>query len=505
MKIKTKLTVLVVLLTGVASNVYGGVAEITDIKGSVEIQRPPAEEWEKVSLSTDLESGDRLRTGPAGSATVNFNAGHTAHLGPDSTIDIKDATEDNTELKLFKGNIRSKVKKLSRKQDYKISTPQAVCAVRGTDFEVSVLDNRTGVKVFEGVVEARQMVTGEAVNVVAGEYSNILEGKKPTEPEQIEEIEEEKKAGSATAEGASLQNNSIRKEIRSEMFEEISRDVVLSRAAEEIKRAEYENGKAMIDAHGNRVRLEEYVVRPAGIKNEFKYVVLNKRDNRFDFGKINFTFNSALPDDLTLATKEMFYSEATTKPDWILTKLTSVMSNTQDRVNEVATGGGMLADAGGNWNHYFAKYKFSIKGKDRDELILWTRDASNIRGSYENISWETYYLDDKDNTELESEVTTRPAGDDSFHIYTKDTYSDGTWISADDYLINNEGEIQSSDDFKDNFSSELGGGFKDYLAKLNFERKYESSEFEGRDIDLVFSTKLLLDSDMISMGIEKQE
>ena len=46
---------------------------------------------------------------------------------------------------------------------------------------------------------------------------------------------------------------------------------------------------------------------------------------------------------------------------------------------------------------------------------------------------------------------------------------------------------------------------KDYLAKLNFERKYTSSEFEDRDIDIVFSTKLLLDSGMLSVAYDGDE
>jgi len=485
----------VVFLLTLSASALAAVAKITELSGAVKIM-PEGGSWQTAKLNQELNEGDKIMTAEKSRAVIVFYSGHSAVVGPDSSMAVKEANSSSTGLDLFKGKLRSKVKKLSPGQAYKIETPQAVCAVRGTDFEVNVGGEKTKVRVFEGVVEAKEIFTGEKVTVAAGQYSEVRQNEKPSEPKEDPEQEKTEKEEPAGEEKTEDDKPDLKEEARKEMFEEISRDAVLSRAAEEIKKAEYENGKALLDAHGNRVRLEEYIVRPA--EDQFKYVVLNHRENRFDFGKILFKFDSALPDDLSLATRSMFKSKD--RPEWILTDLVSVMSNTKDQINEEASGGDMIQDLSGDWRHYFANYEFSVKGYEKPQKTLWTQTVTDTGGTYEDLSARITY---GDAGSLITEKYSRPEGEDVFHLKIYNKYADGTWLAAEDYLINDDGEIQSSDDLKNNFSSELGGSFKDYLAKLNFERKYTSSEFGDRDIDLVLSTKLLLDSGMLSMSLEE--
>ncbi len=477
--------IIVLLITG---NLFAGVARLTEVTGDVSYFR--LNEWQAAFADMELKAGDKLKTLSKSHAKILFlHSGHSTVLAENSEMVITLANENKTDLNFFKGKLRSKVKKLIGKQSYIIQTPQAVCAVRGTDFSVSVSDEITKVEVFEGIVEAKEIITGKKVLLLYGETSIIKKNKKPSKPFNIENKRKEKKT---------------KREARMEMFEEISRDAVLARASEELRNAEYENGKAMIDAGGNRVRLEEYIVRPED--NQFKYVVLNSREDRFDFGKILFTFDETLPDDLTLATKDMFYSELAEKPLWILTDLISVISNTKDQVNEEASGGDMIQDTALNWHHYFDKYEFSIKGYGRARKKLWSVDVPDKVETLSDIA-EAYIDENKiypDAGDLISEVYSRPGGSDIFHLRIKNTYADGTVLQVDDYLIDDEGNIQTSLELKDNFSSSIGSTFKDYLSKLNFERKYRSSEFGDRDIDIVFSTKLLLDSGMLSISFDEE-
>ncbi|MFW6134028.1 MAG: hypothetical protein ACOC5R_00460 [Elusimicrobiota bacterium] len=60
-------------------------------------------------------------------------------------------------------------------------------------------------------------------------------------------------------------------------------------------------------------------------------------------------------------------------------------------------------------------------------------------------------------------------------------------------MIDDDGNIQKTSDMQ-GLSSR---GFKNYLYGINFERKYECSEFSD-EIDLVFSSKLLIDSGILS-------
>ncbi len=480
--------VLSMVLLG-SSACFAGVAKLVEINGNVKYVKSGQEDWRAAAAGIELNIGDKLKTGAESHANIIFQAGHSAFLGASSMMVVNISDKNKTNLDLFKGKLRSKVRKLSKDQAYKITTPQAVCAVRGTDFDVSVIGKITKVMVYEGVVEAKEIITGAKLDISAGQSSDIIKNEAPSQSsssgllDHLTEIEKQERTEVIEA-------------ARVEMFEEISRDAVMSRSAEEIKKAEYENGKAMIDVHGKRVRLEEYIMRPEDY--QFKYVVLNERADRFDFSKILFTFNTTLPDDLTLVSKKMYYSNTTDKPQWILTDMVSVISNTQDQINELASSGNMLQDTSGAWRHYFGSYAFSIKGYGKDQKTLYTETITDIDGTYDNLTVGKVYLGGSDPTSVYSQ----PDGEDTFHFYVKDTYGDGTWLAVDDYLVDDDGNVKTSKELQDNFSSSFGSSFTDFLSELNFERKYTSSEFEDRDIDIVFSTKLLLDSGMLSVAYD---
>jgi hypothetical protein len=470
-----------------ASFSFGGVARLSEISGQVKYLKGDKMAWEAASIDMELNNGDKVKTEVESHAKIIFYSGHSAFLDENSEMKINQTDDNKTSLDLFKGKLRSKVKSLSKGQNYKVETPQAVCAVRGTDFDVSIINNITEVKVYEGIVEAKEIITGEKVQILAGQESQIIENQKPSEPVDIEDFQGEKKE--ETDKETTEEKSSFKEEARREMFEEISRDAVLAKASEEIKRAEYENGKALIDAHGKRVRLEEYIVRPE--TNEFKYVVLNTREERFDFGKILFKFNKDLPADLTLVTKNMFYTE--TEPDYVLTDMVSVMSNTADSVNEEAHDGQMIPDdlnTPSYWTHFFGRYNFSIKGKDKDRVELWSYNDSNSDGIIQSSEY-VYPLGEP------IAETGWPEGQETLCYLERNIYDNaGTnlILEAKDYVIDDNGNIQKISDFESMTSAEV----KDYMYKLNFERTYESSEFSD-SIDIVYSSKLLIDSGILSM------
>ncbi|MFW6134027.1 MAG: FecR family protein [Elusimicrobiota bacterium] len=358
---------------------WASVAKITKIQGEVSYLSVNKYEWESAALNMELELGGQLKTSVDSIAEIKFNSGHSALLSEKSSMVISKADKDNTKLDIFEGKLRSKVKKLIKNQAYIIKTPQAVCAVRGTDFSVEVMEGITRVEVFEGIVEAKETISGEKTDISAGYYSEIISNKTPSKPKEIPGIEKQEKIKGQPKKTKHEINRLSREEVRTEIFEEISRESVISRSVNEIKRAEYENGKVLIDAEGKRVRQEEYIVRPSA--TQFKYVVLNHRQNKFDFGKIIFTFNKNLPQDLTRVTNNMFYTEK--QPEYILTDMDSVISNTQDSINEQASDGQMIPDdinSPTSWSHYFGQYHFYIKGKGKDRLEMWSYSDSNDDG-----------------------------------------------------------------------------------------------------------------------------
>ncbi|OGS32586.1 MAG: hypothetical protein A2474_00205 [Elusimicrobia bacterium RIFOXYC2_FULL_34_12] len=477
-------------------------AKIDSFSGKVTINGFNAVVGQKLNLN------DLIKTSFNSKALISIN-GHKVNVSPKTEAIVADLADDNSLLKIIVGRIRAAVNRLKTRQKFEIKTPTAICAVRGTDFAVEVQEDLiTRLEVYEGIVAAKEETTGSEVLVNPGEFTTIQKGEAPKEPEKMEEDKKDEETED--------KKDDFKSEAQREIFMEISRESVMERAAEEIKLAEYQNGKALIDVYGKRVRLEEYVYRPPENKAQFKYVVLNERENRFDFGKILFTFNKELPTNLNDATKNMFHSEGSTQPEWYLSGLDSVMSNTYDKILEEASGGKMVADDSATitkWNLFFPNYKFYIGNADSTEnsgkgKLMWqfVDNGDNIPQKTEfTFLPGTQYESNTD--PAVSSFNLMPDGINTFHFAYKDVYADNNWVEKHNYLINDDGVKQQFSDIVDseNVSSDK---IKEKILTLNFQNVYTSSLFTdknsvddgfGKRIDLIFSSKLLSDSGILSL------
>lgn len=473
-------------------------AKVVSIKGKVSINNESAHSGQR------LKQEDVIKTEAKSFAVISLND-HNITVFEKTKTTIAELTNETSRLKVWIGKIRSMVRKLRMNQKFEVKTPTTICAVRGTEFAVDVADSGVSrVDVYEGLVAAKEELTGAEVLVNPGQFTVVESGVVPSEPAPIED------EGTKTEEQKEEKKDDIKSEAQREIFMEISRDAVLERAAEEIKSAEYQNGKALIDVSGNRVRLEEYIYRPPENKKQFKYVVLNEREDRFDFGKILFTFSNDLPENLNDATKNMFYYQGTTAPQWYLTDLDSVMSNTYDKILEEAWGGVMVPDdaqAPTEWNLFLPNYKFYIGNADSAEnsgkgKLMWQfiDNGDNVAQSSEF----TYLPGTAYESHTDPALTTfnlQPEGSSTFHFAYRDEYRDGTWIEKHDYLINDDGKVQSFADIADpaNVSADK---IKEKILTLNFENVYTSSLFSakyGQKIDLIFSSKLLSDCGILPL------
>ncbi|NLI10971.1 MAG: FecR domain-containing protein [Elusimicrobia bacterium] len=481
-------------------------AYLGEIKGDVFVKNQDALSWNKLDENVKgikVKNKDEIRTARASSAEIIMDDGSRVKIAPFSYFRMEEESPSSVKLNLIAGKVRNWVKKFSKK--FEIKTPTAVCAVRGTDFMVAAdIEGNTKVEVYDGSVLTGDS-KGAEILVKKGEMIDIGKqglGEKKNNPNPPQEM------------ASSLGDK--KEAARKELYGEISKDAVIKQAQAEMQSAEYQNRKTAIDAYGLRVRMEEYIVRPA--ENQFKYVVLNTRKDSFNFGKILFTFNSSLPKDLTQATKNMLYYEGSAAPQWYLTEMNSVISNTYDKVTEDAWGGKMVPDnasAPETWTHFFANYGVYFAGPSQSSengglgRLLWKYSDSNNNniadsGEFTFLGNRTVtavtslssYQKKYDFNDGSSMIATKinPSGDDVFDNIVRNEYSDGTWINTRDYLLFDDGKVASFSDF----SSSLGGTSKSDIAdRLNFERVYESSLFQGRKIDLEFSAKLLKDAGLL--------
>ena len=457
---------------------YG--AYVLEVKGYAYYKNPNSDVWTKIENDNKLKlnPGDEIKTERASSVEIYLDDGSRVKVAPFSYFKLETEDPASVKINLLFGKIRNFVKKFSRK--YEVHTPTAVCAVRGTDFMVSTDGDMSRVEVYDGSVFTGDNFGRDAI-LQKGEFVEVNKDGGIGKPKG--NLNPPQKMDSSISDRKLM--------ARKEIYQDISKESVIKLAQAEMQMSEYQNRKTAIDAFGNRVRMEEYIVRPSA--KEFKYVVLNTRENNFNFGKIRFIFNADLPQDLTLATKNMISYQGSEKPNWYLTELNSVMSNTKDKVTEDASNGNMYPDNSLNpsrWDLVFKNYAFYAAGPNQSSengglgRLLWSYE-------YDGNNYNFTFLGG--NSPLIERIN--PMGDNVFNNIVKNTYSDGTWIQSQDFVIFDDGKIVSNDNLASSLTQ--NSSKESLIDKLNFERVYKSSLFEGREIDLVFSAKLLKDAGMI--------
>ncbi|OGS27315.1 MAG: hypothetical protein A2297_00520 [Elusimicrobia bacterium RIFOXYB2_FULL_48_7] len=89
---------------------------------------------------------------------------------------------------------------------------------------------------------------------------------------------------------------SLRSELKQEVNDSKSREQMETIGVQDLKLGEYQDGKSLTDVHGNRVRLEQYILVPQ--PNQIEFLTYTKRDTGVDTLKAVYTLNKDIPVDL---------------------------------------------------------------------------------------------------------------------------------------------------------------------------------------------------------------
>lgn len=308
---------------------------VKSVRGKAEIQKAntQTDRWRALQKGTPVKPGDTVRTGSESRVELKISDGSRVVLGSKSRIQVALSAPSRI-FNLMSGRVKSFVKKLQPQTKFEIKTPLAAAAVRGTVFEMGFDEEKSEgfLEVDRGVVALSQ--DNRQVDVHAGERMGFMRdiplGERPSR--------------SSSAEPES-RGDSERQALRREVGLGMSKEMVMAAAAAEIRTAEYQEGKSLTDVNGNRVRLEEYIIRrpsdllAAGKEDQaFKFVVINERENRFDYFYYLGIFNKTLPPDLSVPLKEM-RGTLNSQPEYFLESYEMGQSNTQDAVKDRASGG----------------------------------------------------------------------------------------------------------------------------------------------------------------------
>jgi hypothetical protein len=135
-------------------------ARLTEVKGEVTVFT--AEEPEGVPGEKDLPlvPGDKVKTGADSSAEIFFSGEHCVALRARSELTLASLQRRDAELGLALGSLLAKVQSLAGGL-FRVRTPAAVAAVRGTEFGVEI-DEKDPEQTLVGVFdEGRVAVSGQ--------------------------------------------------------------------------------------------------------------------------------------------------------------------------------------------------------------------------------------------------------------------------------------------------------------------------------------------------------
>ena len=160
---KKSLWIFVVLAAALAATVTiaappkgGAAGTLSFYTGEVSVFSKGA--WRKAALDAPIFQGDSIKTGADSTAEISLSDGSILRMGPGGQhrIDKASFAGKGRVVNVFTSagrlwvNARSAV---GRNAEFKVSTDKAVCAIRGTVFDVNAEAQGVTISVFQGKVE----------------------------------------------------------------------------------------------------------------------------------------------------------------------------------------------------------------------------------------------------------------------------------------------------------------------------------------------------------------
>ncbi len=164
-------------------------ARLTDVSGEVTVYSAGSKDAEGDPAEKDmpLEPGDRVVTGEDSTAEISLEGDSVISLRANSNFTLSATRRSDSIFRLEAGSLlawlKSSLLSEGGGRKWRINTPTAVAAVRGTQFAVEVAANgepETHVGVFdEGRVEVSEGSTGQTEMLLANQETRVNRGRRP--------------------------------------------------------------------------------------------------------------------------------------------------------------------------------------------------------------------------------------------------------------------------------------------------------------------------------------
>ena len=179
--------VLLMLLVPAALSAQGTV-RVSSLYGPVEWKTASSRAFAPLAPSTQtVQVGDELRTGPGGTVMLEMPDGSYMVVSENTTLAIQDFWSSNLRsiVNVMVGKVRFYIQRLGgRPNPYRVMTPTALIAVRGTTFEVTADEaNVVEVRCFEGRVAVESVgLSDREVILEEGRKTLVRPGEYPLTP-----------------------------------------------------------------------------------------------------------------------------------------------------------------------------------------------------------------------------------------------------------------------------------------------------------------------------------
>ena len=165
-----------------------GTLRVASMYGHVELRPVSSRAFTPLTASAQaVKVGDELRTGPDGTVVLEVPDGSYMVVSENTTLTIDDYWSGNLRslINLMVGKVRFHIQRLGgRPNPYRVTTPTALIAVRGTTFEVTVDDAQNAeVRCLEGQVAVETVgLSDREVILNPGRKTLVRPGEYPLPP-----------------------------------------------------------------------------------------------------------------------------------------------------------------------------------------------------------------------------------------------------------------------------------------------------------------------------------
>lgn len=259
-------------------------AVLREATGLVQVRSAGGDSWRPAgNTPRPLGEGDGVRTGFNAKARVDLFGGTVLETAGNAHVSVEVDGRSHTSVHALFGAVTIHAEAAGGRV-VSVRTPVCVARARGerVSFKLTVAGGgRTTVEVLEGVAGVEDN-RGSSMILRKGQRVEVdLAGvHEPT----------------AAPTPVQARKTDFMAQMRRELGFELGRDADFAAAAREARRGERELGRVLTDADGRRVRVEEYLVRPAA--DRVALVVMNGRPDGLSYYSWNARFTTALPANL---------------------------------------------------------------------------------------------------------------------------------------------------------------------------------------------------------------